>query len=459
MEQTLELLQKQKQILTQKQIQSLTILAMDNVELDCFLRQEYLDNPMLEINGQSPETVYESLPVLPSEDDKKWNHQMEESKDLKEYLRSQLNIGNNDETYESLQKYLIECLDDSGYFTLSTKEVAGYFHTSEETVTNCLDELKLLEPVGVFSSDLKECLLRQLEALGSEDPLLKQMIKEHLEDVAHGNIGHISRSLKIPTSQVRKYLLMIGTLNPRPSTGFGIKKTEYIFLAVKSIAVILLITYVFYESFLPIFFMIPIWVIYARDGLRDLCRKKEKEFRVQFSNAIQAMGAALKAGYSVENAIREAEKDLAPMYEENVRIRKEFRKMVHQLDMKMPAVSVMEQFSERMKQEDTEDFVTVFSSAKMSGGDSISIIRNAVKIISGKIDTEQEIQTMFASKKLEFEIMCAVPFFIILYMKLTFGEFLSVLYENAAGRCFMTICLIVYIAAYSFGRKIIHIEV
>lgn len=171
MEQTLELLQKQKQILTQKQIQSLTILAMDNVELDCFLRQEYLDNPMLEINGQSPETVYESLPVLPSEDDKKWNHQMEESKDLKEYLRSQLNIGNNDETYESLQKYLIECLDDSGYFTLSTKEVAGYFHTSEETVTNCLDELKLLEPVGVFSSDLKECLLRQLEALGSEDPL------------------------------------------------------------------------------------------------------------------------------------------------------------------------------------------------------------------------------------------------------------------------------------------------
>ena len=50
---------------------------------------------------------------------------MEESKDLKEYLRSQLNIGNNDEPYESLQKYLIECLDDSGYFTLSTKEVAG----------------------------------------------------------------------------------------------------------------------------------------------------------------------------------------------------------------------------------------------------------------------------------------------------------------------------------------------
>ena len=69
MEQTLELLQKQKQILTQKQIQSLTILAMDNVELDCFLRQEYLDNPMLEINGQSPKRLESFLVFLPSGDD------------------------------------------------------------------------------------------------------------------------------------------------------------------------------------------------------------------------------------------------------------------------------------------------------------------------------------------------------------------------------------------------------
>ena len=76
-----------------------------------------------------------------------------------------------------------------------------------------------------------------------------------------------------------------------------IKKTEYIFLAVKSIAVILLITYVFYESFLPIFFMIPIWVIYARDGLRDLCRKREKEFRVQFSNAIDRKSTRLNSSH------------------------------------------------------------------------------------------------------------------------------------------------------------------
>lgn len=205
--------------------------------------------------------------------------------------------------------------------------------------------------------------------------------------------------------------------------------------------------------------LIPVWFLYMRDWLTDMVRKKEYQFRIQFRDSIQAMSAVLKAGYSVENAIREVGKELAPMYEKDSRIRKEYGRMAYQLDMKMPAVNVLEEFAERTGQEDVEDFVTVFAVAKKNGGDSITIIRNAVKIISEKIDTEKEIQTMIASTKLEFEIMCAVPFAIILYMKLTFGDFLSVLYGNLAGMVIMTICLCVYLGAYSIGRRIIRIEV
>ncbi len=55
--------------------------------------------------------------------------------------------------------------------------------------------------------------------------------------------------------------------------------------------------------------------------------------------------------------------------------------------------------------------------------------------------------------------MCAVPFAVILYMKLTFGEFLNVLYGNMAGAAVMSICICVYMGAYVCGRKIIRIEV
>ena len=238
-----------------------------------------------------------------------------------------------------------------------------------------------------------------------------------------------------------------------------IRKSEYILGAVQTTGIFLLILYVFYGTFIiaPVF--LPVWFLYMRDWIADTEGKKEQQFRMQFRDSIQEMSAVLKAGYSVENAIREVNRELIPLYDKDTRIRKEYNLMTHQIDMKMPASEVLEKFAERTGQEDVEDFVNVFAAAKKSGGDSITIIRNSVRIISGKIDTEKEIQTMIASKKLEFDIMCVVPFVIILYMKLTFGEFLSVLYGNAAGMIIMTVCLCVYLAAYRIGRKIIRIEV
>lgn len=238
-----------------------------------------------------------------------------------------------------------------------------------------------------------------------------------------------------------------------------IRKYEYAIGVLKATAATAVMSYVFYDSLIPAPLLLPVWMIYMRDWHDDISKKKEQELRQQFRDSIQVMASALKAGYSVENAIREAGKDISPVYSEETRIRKEFERMERQMDMNMSAEEVLKGFAERTGQEDIENFVNVFAAAKKSGGDSIAVIRDAVKIISGKIDTEKEIQTMIASKKMEFDIMCAVPFAIILYMKLTFGEFLNVLYGNMAGAAIMSLCIFVYMGAYVYGRKIIRIEV
>lgn len=238
-----------------------------------------------------------------------------------------------------------------------------------------------------------------------------------------------------------------------------IRKYEYAIGVLKATAATAVMSYVFYDSLIPAPLLLPVWMIYMRDWHDDISRKKEQELRQQFRDSIQVMASALKAGYSVENAIREAGKDISPVYSEETRIRKEFERMERQMDMNMSAEEVLQGFAERTGQEDIENFVNVFAAAKKSGGDSIAVIRDAVKIISSKIDTEKEIQTMIASKKMEFDIMCAVPFAIILYMKLTFGEFLNVLYGNMAGAAIMSLCIFVYMGAYVYGRKIIRIEV
>ena len=127
--------------------------------------------------------------------------------------------------------------------------------------------------------------------------------------------------------------------------------------------------------------------------------------------------------------------------------------------MNMTAEEVMKQFADRVKEEDVENFVTVFGAAKRLGGDSIAIIRHAADAIGEKMEVEREIQVMLTSKKLEFKIMCVIPFVIILYMRSAFPEFMAVLYGNLAGTLFMTICLMVYLTAYQLGKKMTQIEV
>ena len=196
-----------------------------------------------------------------------------------------------------------------------------------------------------------------------------------------------------------------------------------------------------------------------KEWLEEMTDKKEEEFRVQFKDSIQIMAGALKAGYSAENAIRETCHDLKPMYKSESRIIKEYEIMIRKLKIHIPVGQVPSEFAENVEQEDVDNFVTVFTTAQKSGGDSIVIIKDAVKVISEKMETEKEIQTMIASKKLEFEIMSMIPFGMIGYMKLTFGDFLKVLYGNPAGIIVMSICLALYFTAYIWGRKMIKIEV
>lgn len=57
----LNLTLKQKQQLSQPQIQALEILAMDSIELNQFLRNEYLENPLLEHDDNTSSSISEPL--------------------------------------------------------------------------------------------------------------------------------------------------------------------------------------------------------------------------------------------------------------------------------------------------------------------------------------------------------------------------------------------------------------
>lgn len=188
-------------------------------------------------------------------------------------------------------------------------------------------------------------------------------------------------------------------------------------------------------------------------------RQTEKETAVQFKDAILAVSANQKAGYSVENAFRQSYEDMALLYGKNSVICRELGMIIAGLGNNMVLEKLLYNFGKRCGVEDVMEFAEVFAAAKRNGGNLTEVIERCASVIEEKVETEKEIQVLISARQMEQKIMNIVPFGILLYINATSRGFFDVLYHNVPGAVIMTLCLLVYMAAVLLSRKIVSIEV
>ena len=176
-------------------------------------------------------------------------------------------------------------------------------------------------------------------------------------------------------------------------------------------------------------------------------------------DAMQSVAAALQAGYSMENAWRESEKEMTELYGQDGIFVGELHQINQAVGMNQPIEKLLYEFALRSDCEDIQNFSDVFLFAKRSGGDFHKIIATTIEHISDKIEVEREVQTVISAKKMEQKIMNVIPVFIILYLNLTSGEFLAPLYGNIFGISVMTGALGAYLAAIKISAKMTAIKV
>lgn len=218
-----------------------------------------------------------------------------------------------------------------------------------------------------------------------------------------------------------------------------------------------IIAYTFYRSWTVFILLLPVAVAFPLYRRRELQKKRLLQLTVEFKEGIMALSASLSAGYSIENALESSRKELDLLYGHGGMINREFAYMVQQIRMNRPIELVMSDFGERSALEDVENFADIFTAAKRSGGNLVPIIRHTAEMIQDKIQIQEEIQTLTASKQFEQKIMNMIPFLIILYIDLTSPGFFNFMYETLMGRVVMTCCLAVYLFAYLMAEKILKI--
>ena len=237
--------QTQKLALTPQMEQSLSVLQMGSEELNQCIEEEVLSNPMLdyakepekkEVRRSQGEGIgYYSRKKTEDTDYQSYLNAIADEKsedtELAEYLRMQLYTKKISPRRQKIGKYLIECLEESGYLKMDMDELAKGIGLSKEELEREIRFMQTLEPCGVFARDLKECLLLQVEGEEQMQRQARLLIEKYLDEIAQNKIPQISKQTGLTTAEITKTIRYIKEeLEPVPGRGYGCaNRNEYIY--------------------------------------------------------------------------------------------------------------------------------------------------------------------------------------------------------------------------------------
>jgi RNA polymerase sigma-54 factor len=270
MKQRLDQRQVQKLILAPALQQAIKLLPLTNLELIEAIDEELAENPMLEIEGETEEGKAESSAESPAAEapaadgtaaetaaedpsdaefesyfqeyfDDGFRSSAPERKDvpslentlssppsLWDHLGWQANLTFFDPADRDIAERVIGNINEDGYLTSSVEEIAAAVGATPENVEAVRAKIRMFNPVGVGSLNLKECLLAQLDYLEIDDEVVRTIIREHSALLEKSDFGQLSKVLSLPLCDIKYRLEIIKRLDPTPGRKFTERRTEYV---------------------------------------------------------------------------------------------------------------------------------------------------------------------------------------------------------------------------------------
>ncbi|WP_066503620.1 RNA polymerase factor sigma-54 [Abyssisolibacter fermentans] len=244
----LTLQQTQKLIMTPELRQAIKILQYSSLEIVDHVKNQIESNPMLDFNIKTnSDDQYNSIDwkdyakkqsfsnYEAPRDDKDDNdysfekfYKVEES--LKEHIMIQLEISELKSKQREIGEFIIECIDDNGYLSVTLETISQQLSVSIQEVEDVLELIQTFDPVGIGSLNLKDCLMLQLDYKFIDDPNVYEVVENYLEDVAYNRITKISKELSITSKRVQEIFDIIKSLEPKPGRGFSNKHDDIKFV-------------------------------------------------------------------------------------------------------------------------------------------------------------------------------------------------------------------------------------
>ncbi|MCT4508631.1 MAG: RNA polymerase factor sigma-54 [Tepidibacter sp.] len=236
----LELNQSQKLILTKQLKQSLDILNMSTQDLEELISKEKEENPVIEvdknddidwekyIDNMNNRIYNQTSSVNYDNEDYNIENMVKYNINLYEHLKNQISYYSLNEKDKEIVEYIIDSLDEQGYFKSDIEEVASILKTTKENVMKNLKIVQTLEPSGIGASNIEECLIIQLKEKNIQESILENIVQNDLKLLADKKYKEVCKKYKITMEKCVEIVKIIKMLDPKPGNRYTSSKNNYI---------------------------------------------------------------------------------------------------------------------------------------------------------------------------------------------------------------------------------------
>jgi len=279
----LEFRQSQSLTLTPQLMQSIRLLQLSHLELNTFVDDELLRNPILEreeggsedvepaeiSDRQTEMSAYEDTVtsgertkdageiaegydtavenVFPdaipqdightSGPDRNGSFEGGDAPDLDQYVAARPRLSDHLEAQSDLllrtpadrliARHLIDGLNEAGYLTIELESVAELLGAEIEDVDAVLATLQTCDPLGIFARNVAECLSIQLRERDRLDPIMQKLI-DNLDLLAEHNVPALLKVVGCDREDLSDMLAELRLLDPKPGLAFDAAPVEAI---------------------------------------------------------------------------------------------------------------------------------------------------------------------------------------------------------------------------------------
>ncbi len=216
-----------------------SVEANENKDLTSELNADHLPNDLpVDTEWDDIYTHQSTALATPEYEEREDNRQIHLS--LKEHILEQVNLLHFSRVDKLIAYCIVDSLDDKGFLDADLtdiliavnqllREVDNDEDVEEDEVIVVLKHIQRLEPIGVGSRSLAECLQIQLETIKDKTPFLaeaKQLLN-YYELLISNDLNKLLKQTGLSKEQLTNAIELLKTLKPYPGLEFDQQESEY----------------------------------------------------------------------------------------------------------------------------------------------------------------------------------------------------------------------------------------